>query len=69
MKEATAKKRKVANTPVQTSRDLEPAPEIEPFSYAKELRALGQALEQHDFSFLDLEIEGGFTSCEVRPQR
>jgi hypothetical protein len=59
MKQAVAKDRKAANTAVQTSQDLESATGLEPFSYAKELRALGQALEQHHFSFLDLEIEGG----------
>src|SRR5918996_5106477 len=59
MKQAVAKDRKAANIAAQTSQDLESATGLEPFSYAKELRALGQALEQHHFSFLDLEIEGG----------
>ena len=67
MKQATAEDRKAANRAVQTSQGLESATGLEPFSYAKELRALGQALEQHRFSFLDLEIQGGFTSSEGRP--
>jgi hypothetical protein len=36
------------------------ASEIEASTYAKELRTLGQDLEAHNLSSLDLEIEGGF---------
>jgi len=42
-----------------TSPDPKPASEVEAFSYAKELRALGQALEKQNFSSVDLEIEEG----------
>jgi hypothetical protein len=59
MKQATAEERQFAKAAAQTPEELGSAAEIEIFSYAKELRALGQALEKHHFSCLDLEVEGG----------
>ena len=50
----------VRRLPVPTFDRLGLASDIETFSYAKELRALGQDLEAHNLLSLDLEMEDGF---------
>lgn len=59
MKNSAAKREgSSADTP-EVSRKSESAAERPNFSYAKELRALGQALEPRRFSSFDLELESG----------
>ena len=50
----------VRRLPVPTFDRLGLASDIETFSYAKELRAIGQDLEAHNLLSLDLEMEDGF---------
>ena len=45
---------------VQTRKRLGPTSDIEAFTYAKELRALGQDLEAHNLLSVALEMEDGF---------
>ena len=59
MKQATEEQQQSANLAAKTAQELRSLAELEVFSYAKELRALGQALERHHFSSLELEVEGG----------
>lgn len=59
MKHATEEQQQSANRAAKRPQELRLFAELEVFSYAKELRALGQALEKHHFSTLDLEVAGG----------
>jgi hypothetical protein len=59
MKPSIAEVHKLSGDKENGSVENESDSPVQPFSYAKELRALGQALEGRNVTFLDLEIQGG----------
>lgn len=59
MEPGRKKQQEFFNETAAKSPEANPRAPSRTISYAKELRALGQAIEKHSFSFLNLELESG----------